>query len=153
MALTYRIGNVLFPVGDGKKIIVHICNDRGAWNGGFTGVLNNRWIEPKIAYKKLVRKELGAVQFIAVDREIRVANLIAQTLGYANGPPIRYAALKSALQVVAQEAIISKSSVHMPRIGCGLAGGSWSKIEPIINAELVQKGINVFVYDLRKNLR
>jgi O-acetyl-ADP-ribose deacetylase (regulator of RNase III) len=149
MALTYCIGNVLFPIGEGEKIIVHICNDKGAWNGGFTGVLNNRWILPKIAYRKLVQRKLGAVQFIAVEREIRVANLIAQTLGYANGPPIRYAALECALQVVAQEAIISKASVHMPRIGCGLAGGSWSNIEPIINAELVQKGINVVVYDLR----
>jgi len=37
--------------------------------------------------------------------------------------------------------------VHMPRIGCGLAGGKWEKIEPIILSELIDKGINVFVYD------
>jgi O-acetyl-ADP-ribose deacetylase (regulator of RNase III) len=118
MALTYCIGNVLLPM-----IIVHVCNDKSAWNGGFTGALSDRWIKPKIAYRKLVHRKSGTVQFIAVEREVRVANLITQTLGYANGPPIRYAALKCALQVVTHEAIIFKSSVHMPGIGCGLAGG------------------------------
>lgn len=35
----------------------------------------------------------------------------------------------------------------MPRIGCGLAGGKWEKIEPLINKNLIEKGIDVFVYD------
>jgi len=41
---------------------------------------------------------------------------------------------------------------HMPRIGCGLAGGEWSKIEPLIERHLCHR--QVFVYDLpedRKN--
>lgn len=41
------------------------------------------------------------------------------------------------------------ASVHMPRIGCGLAGGSWGKVEPIIQEELCDKGVQVFVYDLQ----
>jgi len=35
----------------------------------------------------------------------------------------------------------------MPRIGCGLAGGKWQKIEPIVENILVNNNINVFVYD------
>jgi hypothetical protein len=38
--------------------------------------------------------------------------------------------------------------VHMPRIGCGLAGGQWEEIEPIIETTLGAKGVAVTVYDL-----
>jgi hypothetical protein len=36
----------------------------------------------------------------------------------------------------------------MPRIGCGLAGGQWSEIEPIIERTLLAAGVEVYVYDL-----
>ena len=39
-----------------------------------------------------------------------------------------------------------KASVHMPRIGCALAGGRWSIMEPIITKALA--GQEVFVYDI-----
>lgn len=39
------------------------------------------------------------------------------------------------------------ASVHMLRIGCGLAGGKWSRIEPLITERLVKRGIAVTVYD------
>lgn len=49
---------------------------------------------------------------------------------------------------LAVEALELEASVHMPRIGCGLAGGRWEKIEPIISDELTSHGIEVTVYDL-----
>lgn len=36
----------------------------------------------------------------------------------------------------------------MPRIGCGLAGGTWDRMEPVIQAALADQGIPVTVYDL-----
>ncbi|WP_435642688.1 hypothetical protein ACR9VJ_06005 [Streptomyces sp. H49] len=35
----------------------------------------------------------------------------------------------------------------MPRIGCGLAGGKWSRVEPLVTERLVGRGISVTVYD------
>tara|TARA_R110002111_G_scaffold227346_2_gene288919 strand:+ start:47395 stop:47511 length:117 start_codon:yes stop_codon:yes gene_type:complete len=35
----------------------------------------------------------------------------------------------------------------MPRIGCGLAGGKWDKVEPLIEQTLRTAGIDVYVYD------
>ena len=35
----------------------------------------------------------------------------------------------------------------MPRIGCGLAGGKWEEIEPIIERTLATAGVEVTVYD------
>jgi hypothetical protein len=36
----------------------------------------------------------------------------------------------------------------MPRIGSGLAGGEWPKIEPIIRETLSNENVEVMVYDL-----
>ena len=38
--------------------------------------------------------------------------------------------------------------IHMPRIGCGLAGGSWHEIEPILEEHLAGAGFDIRVYDL-----
>jgi len=35
----------------------------------------------------------------------------------------------------------------MPRIGCGLAGGTWNKIEPLINQTLIKNEVETYVYD------
>jgi hypothetical protein len=37
------------------------------------------------------------------------------------------------------------ASVHIPRIGCGLAGGEWSKGEPLIGEHLCGAGVAVTV--------
>ena len=39
------------------------------------------------------------------------------------------------------------ASAHMPRIGCGLAGGRWELIEPLIVKTLCQRNVPVTVYD------
>ena len=48
---------------------------------------------------------------------------------------------------VAEKALEIEASVHMPRIGCGLAGGTWGKIEPILERTLIKAGVEVTVYD------
>ncbi len=35
----------------------------------------------------------------------------------------------------------------MPRIGCGLAGGKWEVIEPLIDKTLIKNHIITTVYD------
>ena len=40
------------------------------------------------------------------------------------------------------------ASVHMPRIGSGLAGGKWEQVEGIIREELTAADVAVTVYDL-----
>ncbi len=85
-----------------------------------------------------------------MEKNVWVANLIGQhDIKRSQGSkPIRYEAISQGLSCVAQQALSKGASVHMPRIGCGLAGGTWDKIEPIIQVELSDKDIPVFVYDL-----
>jgi len=65
----------------------------------------------------------------------------------SNGVPIRYESVKKCLAKLSEEAKTLNASVHMPRIGCGLAGGKWEKIEPLIKETLIDKNISTTIYD------
>lgn len=89
------------------------------------------------------------MQLVQVRPDTWVANMVGQrgTRTGSGGPPIRYEAIEHCLALLAAHATELGASVHMPRIGCGLAGGKWSRIEPLIRDGLCAKGIPVTVYD------
>jgi O-acetyl-ADP-ribose deacetylase (regulator of RNase III) len=156
MSINYIIGDATQPIGEGPKIIVHICNDIGGWGRGFVVALSKRWPQPEQRYRAWHRREeaapfsLGEVQLVQVGEATWVANLIGQRdVKTVDGvPPVRYDAIRKGLQRVAVEAHRMGSSIHMPRIGCGLAGGKWEEVGKIVEQELVGKGLSVTVYDL-----
>lgn len=79
-----------------------------------------------------------------------MANLIGQhkiNKDENGNAPIRYEAILEGLEKVRQFVIDKNATVHMPRIGCGLAGGTWDKIEPLINKSLLENEIETYVYD------
>jgi O-acetyl-ADP-ribose deacetylase (regulator of RNase III) len=153
--ITYLKGDATSPQAPGNKIICHICNDVGGWGKGFVLALSRRWKEPEWAYRDCYRGRaendftLGAVQVVYVESRLWVANMIAQRgmKQGSGGPPIRYGALAECLEQLGEKAIELEASVHMPRIGCGLAGGKWSEVEPLIEKHLCEKSIAVTVYD------
>jgi O-acetyl-ADP-ribose deacetylase (regulator of RNase III) len=153
--ITYVKGDATAPKAAGPKIIAHICNDRGGWGKGFVMALSARWPEPEDAYRAWYRDRaendfgLGVVQLVQVAQGLWVANMVAQhgMAAGSQGPPIRYEAVEECLGKVAAKAQELAASVHMPRIGCGLAGGKWELIEPIIQRTLGERGIPVTVYD------
>lgn len=152
--LNYVTGDATQPTGDGNKIIVHVCNDIGGWGKGFVMAISKRWKEPENEYREWYRSgeyfALGEVQFVAVEPGLWIANMIAQRdiKRSANGePPIRYEAIQKGLAKVVSFAKQEHASVHMPRIGCGLAGGKWESIAPIIEQELIAQSVEVTVYD------
>lgn len=160
MPILYTAGDATRPVAEGAKIICHVCNDIGGWGAGFVVALSRRWPEPERAYRDWhggrrpddMTFALGAVQFVGVQPDITVANMIGQhgvaRRGRAGVPPIRYESIRQALQLVADHTAIHQASVHMPRIGAGLAGGDWTTIEQIIEDELCGRSVPVTVYDL-----
>jgi O-acetyl-ADP-ribose deacetylase (regulator of RNase III) len=93
------------------------------------------------------------VQFVPVEQDVWVANMIGQRdIRRARKPvpvpPVRYEAIEAALRRIAAFARERGASVHMPRIGCGLAGGTWDRMEPIVRAAVVDSGVEAYVYDL-----
>lgn len=159
--INYIIGDATQPQGEGKKIICHICNDIGAWGAGFVLALSKKWAYPEQFYRARQTYPLGHADILKVEDDIYVANMIGQhgvkiihggSYG-ANGavkipdiPPIRYTAVLNALSIVNEFAVKNNATLHMPRIGCGLAGGEWKVIEAILK-EIVT--VDVTVYDLK----
>ncbi|QEL19936.1 macro domain-containing protein [Limnoglobus roseus] len=153
--ITYRKGDATCPQAKGVKVIAHVCNDLGGWGKGFVLAVSRRWPEPEAAYRawhaagKAGGFALGAVQFVPVEPYVWVANMIGQRgmKRGSSGPPIRYDALAACLAQVGAKAKELGASVHMPRIGCGLAGGDWSEVEPLIARHVAAFGVPVTVYD------
>lgn len=155
-SINYLKGDATSPQVSGIKIIAHICNDIGGWGKGFVLALSKRWAEPEKSYREWHRHRatndfaLGNIQIVQVESYIYVANMIGQRgtkVARSTGVPIRYEAVEQCLEKLAEEAQNLQASVHMPRIGCGLAGGKWNKIEPLIQKTLLNQGIDVYVYD------
>lgn len=169
MTIRYVDGDATAPEEtDGPRLIVHVVNDAGAWGAGFTRALSARWAQPEAVFRIRYRESfggregppaLGTVQVAIIRNDpgaLYVVNMIAQEgLPSRERPtPLRYDALAECLHHVLRLARLAappgRASVHMPRIGCGLAGGNWAIVERLILRELVLSGVPVVVYDLPK---
>ncbi len=156
MAIDYVKGDATAPVGPGPQVIVHIVSDTGGWGKGFVTAISKRWSAPERQYRRWHKGDvdlpfaLGEVAFVEVETgSLWVANMLAQVGNYPKKgvPPIRYESVRACLARVRAFALTHGASVHMPRIGCGLAGGTWDKIGAIVEEELSKHSVQVVVYD------
>jgi len=107
-------------------------------------------VVPSGASVRIASFELGQVQFVQVADDLYVANMIAQhDVGFKSGQiPLRYDMLRECLIKVysaIDEIKAFTMTVHMPRIGCGLAGGNWNDVEKIIRETAT---VDTYVYSL-----
>lgn len=154
--LSYVVGDATRPVADGHAVIVHCCNNRGGWGAGFVVALSKRWKAPEVSYREWAQTcapmpfELGQVQLVPVEYGVTVANLIGQdgTGSRVNPHPVRYDAIWTGLSRLAGllNDYGGPVSLHMPRMGAGLAGGSWPVIAALVDE--VFPDTRVRVYDL-----
>ena len=152
--ILYVKGDATAPIGEGNKILIHCCNDKGRWGKGFVVAISRRWKAPETEYRKWHNSgksfKLGNLQYVKVRDDLIVCNMIGQhdTRTIGKVPPIRYGAIKKCLEKVAEAAIMNNATVHAPKFGSALAGGSWDKIEELINECLIDKGVKVTIYSL-----
>lgn len=152
MKINYINGDATNPIGNDNRIIIHICNDIGKWGKGFVLAISKKWKLPEKEYRKWSNDKsfrLGNIQTIQVDPKIWVINMIAQhDIKIINNiKPIRYEAVRECFKKVTLEVEKYHASIHMPKIGCGLAGGKWEIVEQIILDELIVNNISVTVYN------
>lgn len=164
MGLSYVTGDASDPPGDDIAVIVHVCNDVGKFAAGFAAAIARRYPTAKSRYEEWYRSgglELGQVQWVGVGRDWRrstawwrrwVVNMAAQRGVHAQGnpKPLQLDALESCLQAlgVGVARMVDPATIHMPRIGCGLARGTWDEVEPLIESQLCGRGLDVVVHDL-----
>jgi O-acetyl-ADP-ribose deacetylase (regulator of RNase III) len=157
-----------------KPLIIHCCNNIGAWGAGFVLALSRKDKNPEQAYKdwakidtrytvdefeystgKFELGEVGFALFADINDEnshpqTHVANMIGQHgvgRDKEGNPPVRYESIRKCLKKVRKYCLKNGFEVHAPRFGSDLAGGDWDVIEGLIKDELTSKGIPVTIYD------
>lgn len=135
--------------------IVHVTNNVGAWGRGFTRALDQRfnphWVDkfgwtladefnghPRTLGRITLMQPPTAAypKVIGIDIPFLIVCLMAQNgLPSKNNPmPLDYVELEACLKGLRELLGPNKDriSLQMPRIGCGLARGSWSKVGPML---------------------
>lgn len=151
----YVDGDATLPRGQGPRLVAHIVNDRTPnWGGKFARALKSRWPAAQTSFQEWAgtdrdRLHLGRSHIGDVSTGISVATMVAQRgYGPSTRPRLSYTALKACLDAVADAAAERGASVHIPRIGAGMAGGNWGVVRELIDNALVSRGIDVTVYSL-----
>jgi O-acetyl-ADP-ribose deacetylase (regulator of RNase III) len=135
-------------------------NDHGGWGRGFVLAVSKRWPQAEKDYREWEKVgrgadeastpfQLGEVSISKVETNLGVAHMLAQHgyIGPDNPTPLSYEALAQCLRKLATVAAAQNASIHMPRIGAGLAGGEWSRIKRIVEQELGH--LPVYIYTVR----
>lgn len=152
----YLVGDATDPRGSGHRVITHIVNDKTPrWGGGgFAQAVRRKWPEVQEDFIAWAAKDrdnlsLGRVHVAEISSTVAVVQMIAQHgYGPSRTPRIRYGALATCLDQVADIAEARRADIHMPRIGVGNAGGAWDLIEELLRDTFCGRGLRVTVYDL-----
>jgi hypothetical protein len=160
---TYIEGDLFDDAFDRPTIIAHVCNDKGGWGSGFVIPLAERFPESAACYRawhanKFEKEHIdhligwsthpifarGQTQYVRVQEDTIVANMVAQTLGGAR--PLFYNDLARCMDHVADFDPDLNHRIVCPMFGSGLAGGDWNVVERLIEDCWERRGIDVTVY-------
>lgn len=160
--IIYQQGDATKPISQ-DVIIAHVANNLGKWGKGFVLPLGRAYPEVEKVYKKWFKDnqpypfELGRNQFVHVidgEPNVYVANMVAQDGIMTRATEkekkvyLDYAALQKCLDDLREFAVLENLSVQMPKIGAGLGGGDWTRIEQMIENSLTAHGVQVTVLSL-----
>ena len=141
MTYNHKIGNIL----DVKQgLIVHQVNAQGVMGSGIALLLRNKWPAVWEEYHKVVKQNqpdkglsyMGHVIYVQVEPGLWVANVVGQQFYGSAGNYTSYEALEMAFHSINNFASNNELDVHYPLIGCGLAGGDWTRVSQIISDRL-----------------
>jgi len=138
IVIEYIKGNLL---DTDSGVIAHCANCFNTMGAGVAAAIKSRFPEAYIADCKTKQGDRGKLGgFSKSAGKPVVYNLYGQyNYGFSNGkPPIDYFALNNAMVAMRTDLIRSgyAGTISLPRLGAGLAGGDWTKIEKIISDTL-----------------
>jgi O-acetyl-ADP-ribose deacetylase (regulator of RNase III) len=154
MEIHYTEGDVVEPDCRGIRIVAFLTNDvTPNWGGGVARQVATRKPDIQATFRTDAKEhpetlQLGKAIFLKANSTLYYAALVAQHgLARNSEPKIDYEALGEALRKLGLRARNLQASIHMPKIGTGLAGGRWDMIEQMIREHITLLA-DVYVYEL-----
>ncbi|NMP24500.1 macro domain-containing protein [Sulfobacillus harzensis] len=118
-------------------VLGHQVNLDGVMGAGIARQIARTWPGVLSGYWKALRENalvLGGAQIVSVAPERWVANIAGQVHPTRRGRATDYEALDSGLRFMADFLQVHELTGGLPYgIGCGLAGGDWAVVEPMIH--------------------
>ena len=134
------------------EVIAHGCNCRLSMKSGVAKVITKKFSKVRAADNTFMggyatRDKLGEVDFVNVNsKKIKiVANCYTQYDYNRHSKPLDYDALDICLEKLKEFVVENDYTLALPKIGCGLAGGSWSRVEKMINDIFGDIEVKVYV--------
>ncbi|MDB4311956.1 macro domain-containing protein [bacterium] len=163
--LTYIVKDLIDAAKDGDiNVLAHGCNCYNTMGSGIAPLIAKAFPAMHEVDQRTTKgdeKKLGNLTGAVVSENLVGFNLYSQ-YGYwgrnKGEMDLDYDALESALIKLRdrlQEALHKgwltvDPIIGLPKIGAGLAGGDWEKIEKIIHKQLTQHGYEVIIYVLNQ---
>lgn len=115
------------------------CNSRNSNGSGLAKSLAEKWPQVKTSYHDFYAERdylnLGEIRPVKVGENLYVVNMITQdNFGYDGGLYVSYAAIEIAFDSLVKSInrFGLEKTIHVPKIGCGLAGGDWEVVKEIL---------------------
>lgn len=154
--MNYIDGNLIELAGQGRfNVIAHGCNCFCTMRRGIAPQMAQAFEVDKYPLENKINKgdinKLGCIEWEPKPTEdIHDVNVVnAYTQYHYNWPspyeiPLDYDALRMCMRKINME--FSGSHVGLPKIGCGVAGGNWDRVEQIIKEELKDCRVTIVSY-------
>lgn len=143
--ITYKSGDLLNAP---EHYIVHGCNCQGKMNSGVAKAIRERWpivYEDYIEHDRIKGLRPGDITITHLDDYKWVVNAMTQDYyGYDGKRYVSYDAVRDCFRNL-HKIIGDGESVALPKIGSGLGGGDWAVIEKIIEEEMPNNEVAVYV--------
>lgn len=148
--LKYKKGDLIRAAQKGEvNVIAHQCNCFNNMGAGIAPQIKKAFPEAWLAdnaTQKGDKDKFGKLSY-AESGDVFIFNLYGQ-YSYGRGVNTNYTMLRKSLEQMSRMLYAKRDEVKigLPRIGCGLGGGSWVIVSQIIEEEL--SDFDVTIYDI-----
>lgn len=132
-------GKLIYIKGDlfttNANIIAHSVNCRGVFGAGVAKQMATLYPQARREYLNKHKNfgwQLGDVQFVEICPDRIIANMAIQENYGRQGMYVDYDAVYDCCNTLFNYAKECNMDIAIPKIGAGLGGGDWGKIESII---------------------
>ena len=129
-------------------VIAHGCNCHRVMGGGIAFAISRTWpevLDADCATLQGDRAKLGTCTEAVVEGgRLTVVNAYTQYDHAGLGPLVDYGAVRSCMAWIGKHH--AGKRIGLPKIGAGLAGGDWARIEAIISRELAGEDVTIVVF-------